>query len=94
MMAPLRRKNKLIGAKWLRNGDEDSQTNIIAEESPQKQNPVISGLGVNLGTSISEEQVRGGNLDISNSNNLIRGDKGDVGGKNKVIIMESKKKKD
>lgn len=93
MRAPLRRQNKLIGAKWLRNGEEEGQVSMAVEGSTQNQNQGVSGLGANHGVNISGGQLGGSNLDNSNSNNLIRGDKGDIGGNNRFIIMESKKRK-
>lgn len=97
MRAPLRRQNKLIGAKWLRNGDEEAQASMATAGSSQKQNPENPGLGanlgVNLGASISEGQLGGENFAVSNSNTIVREDKEDTGGKNKVIIVENKKRR-
>lgn len=95
MRAPLRRQNKLIGARWLRNGREEAQASMETEEIRQEQNPEDWGSGVNHNTTIKGGKIAGDNSAVLNSKNLILGDKSGVGvgRKNKIIILENKKRR-
>ncbi|KAK1358890.1 hypothetical protein POM88_043364 [Heracleum sosnowskyi] len=104
MRASFRRQNKLIGAKWLRNGDEDFPMNMDVGGNSQKQNHGEPGTGGKSGTKISgvnvdrnkprdnpfQNQAVGGHSSISNLNDLISGDNSVKAGKRSTKIIESK----
>ncbi|KAL8096524.1 hypothetical protein AgCh_037471 [Apium graveolens] len=107
MRAPLRKQTKLIGAKWLRNGDGEFPAKDDAGESSQQQDPGDSANGAISGAKNSDlnvindkvvaitdmMQVVGDTSAILNSNNIMSGEKGTKAGKRNVTILENKKRR-
>ncbi|KAK1403031.1 hypothetical protein POM88_002636 [Heracleum sosnowskyi] len=105
MRAQPRRHNNLIGAKWLRYGEEstvESEGGISLSRTPASKKVVQQkdhipdpseriNAGGNLGENAKQKDKIGSNSGLSNSDNIKIGGKNITGGKS--IIVENKKRR-
>ncbi|KAK1370497.1 hypothetical protein POM88_036589 [Heracleum sosnowskyi] len=102
MKVPLRRKTKLIGERWLRNGVEDDGWNSnkfgmggsSQRESFTPQYQGFNNTGVNFGSDSGVTKKDGAIPGNSNKSVIVDMVNDVPTSKNSVTVLESKKKKD
>lgn len=107
MRAPLRRQTKMIGAKWLRTGEDEFTSEKGTGVNSQQQNPKVTGGEVDLEPKITDMNVDGNRTEgitdnmhlggdnsvTSNLNDQISGENSGKAGKRNITILENKKRR-
>lgn len=100
MRAPFRRQTKMIGAKWLRNGNGDDR-NFAAgnsqssnrETNVMPQNQGLHSKGEDQGDKVNQIMDNGGNISLLKENEIRTANSQFSSMKKGITVIESKKRR-